>query len=81
MDRNNIISAIGVPMVENILTFIGAQELGRNGLSFVNIIFILKMDTCFISGILLAKASSPLSVRVGIFRDWIKLKLFIFDYD
>ena len=59
----------------------GGQKLGGNDLSFVNILFILKMDTCFNSRILLAKASSPLSVRLDIFRDCIKLKLFIFEYD
>ena len=33
----------------------------------------------FYSGILLAKTSSVLSVRFDIFRDCIKLKLFIFE--
>ena len=76
-----MITTIGVPMVENIWTFMGDQKLGVNDLSSVNILFILEMDTCFISGILLARASSPLSVRLNIFRDCIKLKLFIFEYD
>ena len=30
-----IIMAIGVPIVENILTFMGDQKLGGNDLSFV----------------------------------------------
>ena len=46
---NIIITVIGVPMVENNLTFMGDQKLGSNGLNFVNGLFILKMDTCFIS--------------------------------
>ena len=82
MDRNNMmITAIGVPIVENIWTFRRDQKLGGNDLSFVNVLFILEMDTCFISGILLGKVSSPLSVKLNIFRDCIKLKLFIFEYD
>ena len=39
------------------------------------------MDTCFISVILLARPSSLLSVRLNIFRDCIRLKLIIFEYD
>ena len=67
-------------MVENILTFMGDQKLGGNDLSFVNVLLLLNVDMCFNSGILLAKASSPLSVRFDIFTDCIKLKLFIFGY-
>ena len=67
-----MITAIGVPKVENIITFMGDQKLGGNDLSFVNVPFILKRDTCFNSGILLAKASSPLSVSLDIFRYCIK---------
>ena len=76
-----MITTIRVPMVENILTFMGDQKLGVNDLNSVNVLFILEMYTCFISGILLARASSPLSVRFNIFRDYIRLKLFIFAYD
>ena len=82
MDRNNImISANEVPVVKNILTFMGDQKLGGNDLSFVNVLFILKIDTCFISGILLAKIFNPSSIKLDIFRDCTKLKLFIFKYD
>ena len=77
MDRNKIITAIGVPM----LTLMEDQKLDGNDLSFVIISFTLKMDTCFNSEILLAKASSALSVRLDIFKDCIKLKVFIFEYD
>ena len=52
------------------------QKLGVNDLSFVYILFILEMNTCLISGILLARAYSLLSVRLNTFRDCIKLKLF-----
>ena len=45
IDRNNMmITAIGVPMVENILTFMGDQKLGGNDLRFVNLLFILATD-------------------------------------
>ena len=82
MDRNNMmITAVGKPMVENILTFMGDQKIGRNDLVCINILFMLKMNICFISGILLAKASSLLSVKPDTFRDCIKLKIFIFEYD
>ena len=76
-----MINTIGIPMIENILTFMGDQKLGVNDLSSVNVVFILKMDTCFISGILLANASSPLPVWLNILRDCMRLKLFIFEYD
>ena len=76
-----MIAATGIPMVENILAFMGYQKLGVNDLRSVNILFILEMDACFIFGILLARAFSPLSVRISIFRDCIQLKLFIFEYD
>ena len=76
-----MITATGVPMLENIATFMGDQKLGGNDLSFVNILLILKMDMCFISGILLAKASSLLSVSLNIFMDCIRLNLLIFEYD
>ena len=71
-------AAIGVPMVKNILTVIGDQELCGYVLSFISILFMLKIDTCFISGILLAKICNPSSVRLGIFEDCIRLRLFIF---
>ena len=76
-----MITAIGVLMVENILTFMGDQKLGGNDLNLVIVLFILKKDTYFIPGILLAKDSSLLTVRLDIFRDCIKLKVFIFEYD
>ena len=79
MDRSNIIiMAIGVPMVKNILTFMGDQKLGGNDLSSVNILLILIIDTWFIFGIFLAKASSLLSVKHDIFKDWIKPKFYLF---
>ena len=61
-----IITAVGAPMVENILTLMGDQKLGIYDLSFVKVLFILEMETCFISGILLARASSSLSLRLDI---------------
>ena len=73
-----LIGAIGVPMVENILTFIGDQKLYRYVLSFVSILFMLKIHMCFITRVLLAKICNPLSVRLDIFKDYIKVKLFIF---
>ena len=76
-----IITAVRVPMVENILIFMGDQKLGINDVSFVKVLFILEMETCFISGMLIASASSPLSERLNIFRDYIRLKLFIFEYE
>ena len=82
IDRNiMLITDTGVPMVENILTFKGDKKLCRYFLSFVNILFILKIHKCFISRILLAKTTSPLSLRLDVFRNCIKLKLFIFEYD
>ena len=59
-----LIGAIRVPTIENILAFTGDQKLCGYVLSFVNILFILKIDTCFISGILLTKTFNPLSVRL-----------------
>ena len=82
MDRNNIIiNVVGIPMVENILTFMGDQKLGINDMNFIQVLFILEMETYFISGILLARASILLSVRLNIFRASIRLKLSIFEYD
>ena len=82
IDRDTmLITANGVPMVENILTYMGDQKLCSNVLSFVNILFILKIDPCFISRFLLAKTSNLLSVRLDVCRDCIRLKLFIFEYD
>ena len=46
-----LIATIGVPMVKNILTFIGDLKLCGYDLSFVTLLFMLKTDTCFISGI------------------------------
>ena len=59
---------IEVPMVENNLNFVDDQKLGGNDLSFVTVLIILKMDTCFIQGISLAKVSSLSSVRLDIFK-------------
>ena len=42
-----MITIIGVSMVENNLTFVGDQKLGGNDLSFVNVLFILKIDTFY----------------------------------
>ena len=41
-----------VPMVENVFTFIEYQKLLGYVLSCVNVLFMLKIDICFISGIL-----------------------------
>ena len=49
-----LIAAIGVPMVKNIFTFTEDQKLCRY-VSFVSMLFMLKIDTHFISRILLAK--------------------------
>ena len=54
-----MITAMGVPMAKHILTFMGDQKLGINDLSFVKVLFILEMETCFIFAIFLARASSP----------------------
>ena len=54
--NNMIITVVGVPMVKNNLIFIWDQKLGINDLSFVKVLSILEMKTCFISGILLARA-------------------------
>ena len=40
-----LITAIRVPMVKNILTFMVDKKLCRYVQSFVNILFILKVDT------------------------------------
>ena len=76
-----LINAIGEPMVKNILTFMGDQKICGNVLRFVNVLFILKIDMCFISRILLARICNPLSLRLDIFKDCMKLKLFIFECD
>ena len=39
------------------------------------------METCFISGILLAMASSLLSVRLNILRDCISAEIIYLEYD
>ena len=66
-------------MVENVFTFIEDQNLLGSVLSFVSVIFILKIDICFISHILLAQFFDLSSVRFGRFKDCIKLKLLIFE--
>ena len=56
IETNNIIITVdGLPMVETNLTFMGDQKLSVNDLSFVKVLFILEMETCFISGIWLAR--------------------------
>ena len=68
-----MITIIGVPVVENNVTLVDDQKLGGNDLSFVNVLFMLKTDTCFILGILLAKFCMLSSVRLEMFRDRLKL--------
>ena len=53
-----IITVVGVLMAETNFTFIGDQKLGINDLNFVKVLFIMEMETCFISEILLARASN-----------------------
>ena len=74
-----LIAATGVPMVKNVLTFINDQKLWGYVLSFVNMLFMLKIDKCFISRILLPKTCNLLPVRLDVFKDYIKLKLCIFE--
>ena len=76
-----LITATGVPMVKTILIFIGDQKQCWYVQGIVSVLFILRIVTCFISRILLAKIFDPLSERLDIFKDYIKLKLFIFKYD
>ena len=64
-------------MVKHILILMRDQKLGVNDLSFVKVIFIVEMETSFILGIILAMASSLLSLRLIIFRDCIRLNLSI----
>ena len=61
-----LITAIGVPMGENILNFIGNQKLWWYVLNFISILFMLKIDVCFISGTLSAKICNLSSVRLDI---------------
>ena len=70
-----MIPVIKVPMVGNNLTSVDNQKLGGNDLIFINVLFMLKTDICFISGILLAKFCKLSSVRLQMFRDCIRLKL------
>ena len=49
-----LIAATGLPIVKNVFSFIKDQELGGYVLSFVSLLFMLKMNTCLISRILLA---------------------------
>ena len=56
ISNNNIkIAIIGMPCIDINLTFMDDQKLGGKDVSFINVLFMLKTDTCFISGILLAK--------------------------
>ena len=43
-----LIANIGVPMVDNVLTFIGNQKLCGYVLGFLSILYMLKIDVCFI---------------------------------
>ena len=62
-----------VPNVENILTFIEEQILLLGYVqTFVNVIFMLKIDICLISGILWAKSCNLSSVRLDRFKDCIR---------
>ena len=75
-----MITIVGVPMVQNDLTFIGDQNIGVNDLNFVKVLFILEMETCFISGILQTRDSSLLPVRLNIFKACLRLKLSSFKF-
>ena len=52
--NNIIITVAGESMTTNNLTFMGDQKLGVTDLTFVKVLLILEMETCFISRILLA---------------------------
>ena len=69
-----MIAIIGVPMVENNLTSVDDQKLCGNNLIFINVLFMLKTDMCFLSGILLAKSCKLSSVRLEVFKDCVRLK-------
>ena len=59
-DRTIMLTAtIEVPMVKNILTFTEDQKLCGYVLHFISILFMLKIDTHFISRILLARTCNP----------------------
>ena len=66
-----------IPMVENVSTFIEDQKLLRSVLSFVSVLFMLKIDICLISSILLAKFYNLSSMILDRLKDCIKLKLSI----
>ena len=68
------IADVEVPMVENIFNFIEDQKLLGSALSFVSVLFMLKIDICFILGILVATFCSLSSVRLDKFKDCINLK-------
>ena len=74
-----IIAIMGVSMVEKSWTFVDDQKVGGNDIILVKVLFILNIDMCFISGILLAMLFSLSSVRLDMSRDCIKLKLLILD--
>ena len=81
VDRAITLSAvIEVPMAKMFLLSIKDQKPWRHVLSFVSVLFMPKIDTCFISKILLAKSWNLSSTRLDMFKDCIKLKLSIFDY-
>ena len=43
-----MITVKGVPIIENNLTFVDDQKLGGNDLIFINVLFMLNTDVCFI---------------------------------
>ena len=81
INANIMIVIIGMPMVENSLTFVDNQKVGGNDLILVKVLFMLNTDMCFISHILLAMLFKLSSVRLDMSRDCIKLKLLILEYD
>ena len=51
INNNIMIAIIGVPMVEKNLTSMDDKNVGGNGLSLVQVVFMLNTDMFFISGI------------------------------
>ena len=79
INANIIVVNMGVPIVESNLTSVDDQKVGKNDLSLVKVLFMLKTDMCFISCILLAKLFKFSSVMIDISRDCFKLKLLILE--
>ena len=61
-----IFTSVAVPMVKKHFCFHEDQKLGVNDLRFIKVLYILEMETCILSGILLARASSLLSEMFDI---------------